>query len=483
MQRHMLLPLLLACATEPAPTVSPVAPTPPAPSARTVRVPASLTDLAARAADIDVVLISMDCLRYDRTGLAAGNEGRTPNLEALAASSVVFHDAMSPAAWTVPAHMAVFSGRWPTRHGLVNKLAPDPADPTKMVDARVSDDVPLWSETLMKAGWLGAAYTGDAGVSARFGYGRGFSAFVDDKKFGGMDHSGPPAVAWLQENKDGRLFLFFHGYDVHGQAPLPADVSARSVMPGYAGPMDGSIEEQAKLREQALATIQKPGQDPTLDGVVTADDWAFLLAIYDKKAQIADARMAQVVQTLKDTGVWDHAIVALMSDHGEEFGEHGSIDHGYSLYQEQLHVPMMLHFPGQTERVDVRETVRTIDLFPTIFDALGLPPVEGSDGASLLPFLNGEADPPGPLLAETDYRLYAHLRAIRKGDLKLILDLEDGTVQLFDLAKDPGEKTDLAKERAREASELEQELRGHLLGWRTDATAYLGRADTPIPVY
>jgi arylsulfatase A-like enzyme len=474
-----LLLALFACSS-PAPAPEAVAPEA-APAKPAPLLDPALLDLAKKAAETDVIVISMDCLRQDRTGLDPRSPEATPGIRSFAEQAVVFHDAMSSASWTVPSHMAIWTGRWPTRHGLVNKLAPD-ASGTKLVDAALRPEVKTYPETLVGKGWTAAAFTGDAGVSNRFGFGRGFATFLDDRKFGGMDHSGPPAKAWLEQHRSEQMFLFFHGYDVHGQAPLPEGTPvARG---SYSGPLDGGIQEQAKYREQALAQIKKPGDKPTLEGVLSKEDAAFLLSVYDQKIAVADSRMAEFLAALKATGAWDNSIVALVSDHGEEFMEHHSIDHGYSIYQEQLHVPFLIHFPGQKQRVDVKAPVRTIDLFPTIFDALGYEQLPDVDGRSLLPFLRGEApEPPGPLLAESDYRLFVHHRALRKGDYKLILDLSDGGVELYDLSKDPGEQQDLSKTDTRRAYEMEQELRGELLKWQTDPAVYLGRSEAPIAVY
>jgi arylsulfatase A-like enzyme len=468
----MMIWILLACnaSEKPAPTPSPVPVSTPA---------APLYSFAGQ--DLDIVVVSMDCLRYDRTGLDPKNPGKTPNLNAFADSSVVFHDAMSAAAWTVPSHMSIWTGRFPSRHGLVNKLAPGPDG--KLVDASLAENVPTHPDKLIAAGFTAAAFTGDAGVSKRFGYGRGFSEFLDDKKFGAMDHSGPPAKTWLEANKDKKFFLFFHGYDTHGQAPLPEGTDLRALDPDYKGSLDGSIGEQAKLREEALSAIQKPGESADLKGKLSKEDWHFLMSVYDEKIRRADERVGEFIQTLKATGVWDHAIVAIVSDHGEEFGEHGAIDHGYSIYQEQLHVPLMIHFPGQTKRQDIQQTVRTLDLFPTIFDALGLPAMPDIDGSSLLPLIRGMGAAPGPLIAESDYRLFVHLRAIREGNYKLILDLSDGQKQLFDLSADPGETKDLSTEQPKVAYELEQKLRAELLTWQVDPAIYLGKSEEKITVY
>lgn len=469
--------LLLACSSPPpapAPTPAPVKPAP-APVA-------DLYSLAEKAKTTNVVLISVDCLRYDHTGLDPKNHEITPHLTEFAKSAVVFRNAQSAAPWTVPSHMSLWTGRFPTRHGLINKLAVGPDG--KMGDASLRADVPTYPEKLIAAGWKGAAFTGDAGVSARFGFGRGgFDVFLDDQKFGTMEHSGPAADQWVQTNKDGHFFLFFHGYDTHGQAGLPPTVDARKLMPDYKGSLDGSIEEQAKLREQGLAAIKNPGDPSSLIGVLSKEDAAFLTAVYDKKIELADQRVGAFLDLLHTTGVWDHSIVVIISDHGEEFMERSALDHGQTLFQEQLHVPFMIHFPGQTQAVEVTEPVMTLNVFPTIFDSLGLPAVPEADGQSLLPLIRGTGPAPGPLFSESDYRLFVHLRSLRKGNYKLILNLGNGKTSLYDLAADPGETNDLAASQPKIAYEMEQELRAKMISFGTDPASYLGKAEAPITIF
>ncbi|MDP6935441.1 MAG: sulfatase-like hydrolase/transferase, partial [Myxococcota bacterium] len=181
-------------------------------------------------------------------------------------------------------------------------------------------------------------------------------------------------------------------------------------------------------------------------------------------------------------GLLDRTIVVLFSDHGDEFMEHGGLDHGASLYQEQIHVVAMIRFPGYARRHDVSTPVRTIDLFPTVFDALGRTNPAGVDGRSLIPVLRGE-ELELPLFAETDYRLFVHMRAARRDNLKLILDLQDGKKELYDLDADPGEKIDISSSDPRTTYELEQELRGWMDQTRTNPQDYLGIRQKPITLF
>lgn len=437
-------------------------------------------DLRAAQRPYNVVVISMDAVRYDRTGLGPERHPWTPNLQRLAAESVVFHNASSAAPWTVPSHLAIWTGRWPSHHGVVNKLREDPST-RALVDAALPASVETFPELLVREGFVCAAFTGGAGVSARFGYGRGFHTYLDDRRFAGMDYSLPPAIAWLRAHASERFFLFLHGYDAHGQHPLD-DVDPRAVAPDYRGPLDGSVAEQARYREQMLAAIEAPGDAASLRGALTADDGRFLRTVYDRKIEAADRRVGRFLDALRELGLLDRTLVVLLSDHGEEFLEHGALDHGHTLHEEQLHVPLLMRFPRAAGRRDVQAPVRTIDVFPTVFDALGLRGPASVDGQSLMPLVRGQPLDLN-LYAETDYRLFVHHRMVRHGRWKLVLDLSDGQMQLFDLEADPGELRD----RAADAPDALRPLQADLSRWMstlaTAPAAYRGRRDTPITVY
>ena len=436
-------------------------------------------DLSSRQKDLNVLLISMDALRYDRTGLSGNKEGLTPNLDALAEESIVFHDAVSAAPWTLPSHMSVWTARWPSVHGITNKLKLLSED--QMVPTSLSPGIETFPDILIREGWIAGGFTGGAGVQASFGFGRGFDYYLDDRYFGGLDHSIPKALEWMKAHQAERFFMFLHGYDSHGQYEL-SDASRATARRDYKGTLDGTIEENAKLREQALTAIQNPGDPPSLGSVLDEDDAKYLLALYDQKVREADQRLGSFLSEVRASGLLDRTIVIVMSDHGDEFMEHGAIDHGGTLYEEQLHVVMTMRLPGYARRHDVDAVVRTVDLFPTVFDMLGLPIPAGVDGTSLLPILRGQ----GAELtayAESDYRLFVHLRAIRKGDTKLVLDLEDGQRELYDLAKDPAEKKDASSAEPRSTYELEQALRTWMDKTRTNPQDYLGQKQKPITIF
>lgn len=431
-------------------------------------------------APLNVVVISLDAVRYDRTGLAPERPGATPNLVRFAEKAAVFHDATSPAPWTVPAHMSIWTGLFPSRHGMVNKMHPG-ADGRTLVEDALSAKIPTFPELLAKGGYTAAAFTGGAGVSGRFGFGRGFSRYVDDRRFAGLDYSMPQAITWLRENQGRPFFVFLHGYDAHGQHPVEGP--PRQVAPWYRGRLDGSIDEQARLREKGLEATRIIGQPASLAGVIDRDDGRFLRDLYDQKIEAADRHLGAFLGELASLGLADRTIVAVVSDHGDEFMEHEHIDHGHTLLQEQLHTLLLLRFPGDDRRRDVRAPVQTLDLFPTVFSALGLSAPGGIDGRDLLPTLRGVTDDQRLIVAESDYRLFVHHRAVRLGSKKLVVDLRSGRRWLYDLASDPGELTDLAPSDPGSADALDALLGSWFSSTRTRRDTFLQSSETPIVIF
>jgi arylsulfatase A-like enzyme len=431
-------------------------------------------------AQLNVIVISMDALRYDATGLSGKGPSNTPNLDQFAQEAVVFHSVWSAASWTLPSHMSMWTARWPSIHRVTNKLSLLGAE--KMAETTLSAGIETYPNLLVQQGFTAAGFTGGAGVQGRYGFARGFSTYLDDRRFAGLDYSAPAAVQWLDQHRDdGRFFLFVHGYDSHGQHPLPASV-IQSIP--YEGALDGSTEEQARLREQGLAAIQKPGDDPSLVGELGEADAAFLRDVYDRKVRQADERLGTLLGSLRQKGLLDTSIVVILSDHGDEFMEHGHVDHGHSLYEEQLHTVLLMRIPGYARRQDVQAQVRSLDLFPTIFELLGIPGPPGVDGRSLLPLMRGQPDPHArPSFAETDYRLYVHQRALRDGQYKLVLDLQDGERELYDLAADPDERKDISSAEPRRTYELEQSLRTWMGQSGTNPQDYLGMRQKPIEIF
>jgi arylsulfatase A-like enzyme len=162
--------------------------------------------------------------------------------------------------------------------------------------------------------------------------------------------------------------------------------------------------------------------------------------------------------------------------------EHGYLDHGATICEHQVHVPMMIRFPGGKGAKTVSEPVRGIDAIPTVMDALGVAAPPDIDGRSLLPMLRGEKEEL-PIFTESDYRLFVHLRGMKKGGKKFILDLGDNEKSLYDLGGDPQETKNIAEAEGVTTYEMEQSVRAWMGSMKSDPNSFLNKQEEHIKIF
>lgn len=406
--------------------------------------------------DCSVVLVSLDAVQAAHVGALGGRKGVTPRFDRLAARGVLFTQAVSPAPWTVPASMSWFTGAEPSTHKVTNKFA-DYAGKIELANLARLSGLRTLADALKAAGYATGGFTADAGVNGAFGFKQGFDVYVDSvPPFHGYERSIPEAMAWLSREKPAKYFLFLHGYDAHGQH-APIDGLDRRYAAGYKGRFDGSPRQQRDLRELGL-------EGKPLD--LGPADVAFWRAVYDEKINRADALLGVFFDYLEHTKRLDKTVVVLVADHGTEFYEHRRFDHGATLYDELVHVPLAVIVPGGPSGERVTHQVGTLSLMPTILDLLGVAPDEGlrrqMRGRSLVPDMLGRTREGQDVFLETDYRLFTRKRGLRtKEGLKYVLTVEDGKQELYDLRSDPGELKDLAASRPETAGALRLRVMGH----------------------
>lgn len=429
----------------------------------------------------NVIIIGVDTLRADHVHAFGYPLETTPNIDALASKGYSFTDAISASNWTVPSFMSIMTGVYPSVHKVVNKYVEyDPKDPKKQILSnlgQLSPQIQTLAQAMKGAGYATGGFTGDAGVSGSFGYKQGFDVYTDEKTFGGLQNSEGHALTWLDSlGKGQKFFMFFHGYDLHGQFNLAT--SSRVFVPqNYKGSYTGSPAEEAKLREAQLAGPIS----------LTTADAAFWTGLYDSKIHEADAQVGDFIAQLKTRGLLGNTIIVVVADHGEEFYEHGGIDHGQSLYDELVHVPLIIDVPNAAGGKMIPAQISTMDVGPTLFGILGISAdktfADQQLGKNLLPYMAGQESTGRDVFIETDYRDFTHQRAVRTADgWKYIITLESGKEQLYDLNTDPAEKNNLITANAQKASTLKQELEAHV---KTDLGSTLAAPASTgcLPVY
>ncbi|MCU0236540.1 MAG: sulfatase [Acidobacteria bacterium] len=275
------------------------------------------------------VVIVLDSVRADHTSLYGYPRRTTPALEALARDARVFGNAYSTTSWTLPAHASLFSGRDLLGHGVLG-----PQD-------RIREDVPLLAETFQQLGFATAAFTGGGFVDDRFGFHRGFQVysnkpggvFLKDSSERVLKHFRSFAEAHWGED----LFVFLHTYQAHAPYKFPGKFKG-AVNPGLRFNLIGPVNFLTRKRSAWF----KP---------VAADELQALIDTYDTSIYYADqALVGGVVAFLREKGAYERATIAVASDHGEEFYDHGSWEHGHSLYNELIRIPLLIKYPASRQR-------------------------------------------------------------------------------------------------------------------------------------
>jgi len=406
----------------------------------------------------NVLLISVDTLRADHLSCYGYERATSPRLDALLARGALFERATSPAPWTLPSYGSLFTGRMPGEHRAGVKARRDAlwgtaasghavpdAEKEELDQAEaMADGFDTLAGVLSGAGYRTAALVNNPFLHPGRGVSRGFGRYAvyGLKASDGVDL----ALEWIEAQAGAPWFLFLHLLDPHAPyappAPFDRTWSARSVEE-----VDGYPFTLADVR--ALA-------DPRAYRDVLVD-------MYDAEIRYTDAEIGRLLDALEASGAAAETVIVVHSDHGEELWDHGGFEHGHALWEELLHVPLGVVYPPLVPAgVRVAGRVRTIDVFPTLLDLLGLDPAahgfdpprggvrEAELGRSLVPWITGgRGDEDLVALAEAvlygpPFGAWQEAKARLEGDRKLIAGGPPETDLLFDLAYDPGETEDLA---------------------------------------
>ncbi len=375
----------------------------------------------------DIVLVVVDTLRADRTQLLGHWRKTTPNLQQMAKDAVVYEQAMSQAPWTTPSIGSMLTSRYPSSMGIHRYRVPLPASATTL------------AEVLKGAGYSTGAVVSHTYCGKKLGFAQGFDLFdenaVKDRPDAVNSQEVSSRAIDMLDELERPFFLLVHYFDPHF-AYVEHTQYAFGGAAGYTGPVESAMP---------IRTLRKMA--PRLDQA----DVDELLRIYDSEIAYTDQQIGVLLQALKSEGLYDEAVLALTADHGEEFMDHGRWGHTVRLYQESVHVPLLIKYPDGKVGLE-QEPVALVDLAPTLLAAVGLEPPASFVGRNLRNSTLAERD----LFSETSKG--ASMEAVLRGSHKLIHDKRSQTWELFDLEADPGERHDMSLRMPGELRELKQAL-------------------------
>ncbi len=427
----------------------------------------------------NVVIFLIDTLRADRMGVYGYEHPTTPFLDELARTEcVVFEDASSPAPWTLPSVVSMMTSTFLPEHGVSTD------------SRRLPEGVPTLATHLKRAGYSTGSIYHNPYAGPLSGLERDFDLCIQSTDEVGFNH----VRDWLDADPDPPFYLYLHNAVPHD----PYDPPERLL--SLYGEVSSDRRKEVEDLQRRYRKLTRQNNVRRFDGTkpdnsieqteLLAEMRALqseIEALYDGEVHHADEYIRRVVEELKKDGVWDNTLFIVLSDHGEELGEHGGFEHDQSLYEELVRVPFVVHFPrGAHAGTRVEAPVSLVDLLPTVLDAVGLEVPRNSVGHSLLPLLDDPTAPLANQMRVVSYRLnlkklYTPWKeergdenvVVREGSWKAIWNVDLDRIELFDLASDPGEENDLAgseQERAQRMREFARSQRETFLTRALEST-------------
>jgi arylsulfatase A-like enzyme len=442
--------------------------------------PPNVNALAVRPATPNIILIVMDTVRADHLSLYGYSRETTPNLRQFAREATVYRNAIAASDFTLATHATMFTGLYPDWNGAINSTVPNPIalplEPQNATLAEILRSRGYWTvETAANSGFL-APWTGltrgfaspdltrpvTLSDSNRPFYLREPAKRLISRLFDTAAFDRPHQVATdinkralhsldVAKTTNVPLFLFVNYMDAHTPyvPAAPFDVQFGSPDDVRLNP---SILHDVKLEVDARKRSLRP------------EESRYLIAKYDGGIASEDAAIDALFRRLRELGWYDNSLIIVTADHGDTFGEHGLMDHfvGF-VYQELVHVPLIVKYPGQHDARDSKELVSQVDLLPTVLEVVSAPLPHGIQGRSLMhPATNSNQvvfarGTRSPLVGLGNARFNGLHRAIFSGSLKLI-GWTAGAPELYDLDSDPQEQRNLYQPDDPRARELSNRL-------------------------
>jgi len=413
----------------------------------------------------NIIFIMADALRADHLPAYGYAQTKLPAIDSLAADGIVFTGHFGQSSWTKPQSASLLTSLYPATHA------------TYLKPHVLPDEVETLAEVLNKTGYATAGITTNINLSPVFNFQQGFDyyrylspdyfffaresssklciynmlrlvreRFFSKKKYVSHYYQDAAIVtehacAWLAKARGTSFFIFLHYMDPHD--------------PYFAHPYSG----------EAVARVSQPNPP--------AERAGYMRSLYDQEIAHMDKSLEQLFGFLKQSNLYDNALIVFTADHGEEFHDHGGWWHGTTLYDEVIHLPLIVKLPGNKHSgTRSNRTVQSIDLAPTLIEAAGGAIPSVMQGRS---FLSEKAPQDQPVFSEEDHE-HNVLASLRAFPWKLILTQEGSPrradpIQLFDLDQDPDETRNLAAERPEVVQRLRSQLEALSQQARTHAFA------------
>lgn len=406
--------------------------------------------LGCRPADVqhdsgfDVLIYVLDACRADRIGAYGYQRPTSPTIDSLAADpdAVVYTRHYVAGNWTKPVTASLFTGKYVYQHGITN-LQSEVAESRYRAEVLADEFVTL-AERFRDAGYATYGLVTSPHLAPAYGFAQGFDEYFDPEtlKVGDLGRNAR-LIDLIESRGSSPYFAYVHQNACHN--PFRPEDRDPEFMAEFGFDYDEKAREKASI-DFTTSKINHAISNGEIQ--LTAEDTRFLSLIYDAKLRKVDREVvSSMIAGLRSLERWDRTLFILTADHGEELYEHRGYTHGHALWEEVIHVPLIVKFPAGMrppnlpKRVDALTTV--VDLYPTLLELLGQPIPDGLLGRSIFDSLKG-----GLIFSQGEENW-----AVIRGKEKLIVE-GDGRKLLFDLETDPKESRDLAAARPERLRDL-----------------------------
>ncbi len=393
-----------------------------------------------------VALVIVDTLRQDALGCYGNDKAQSPHMDALAAEGARFDQAIATSGWTLPSVASMLTGTWPAMHkalGKVSRLTP------------ITEDLPVAAEIFQQQGYTTLGFANAAFLSQLLGLDRGFDVFDHQHAYNWdirrADATVDAALSAVSKRQGEKIFLLVHIFDAHLDYDPPD---------GYITPFVGDRRTPDPPVSMKECMDLRQGEDKTPP---TQADIDYLLGLYDGEIAFVDRAIGRMIDGLKELERWDQTTLVLTSDHGEEFWDHGGFEHGHTLYDELVRVPLILRSPD-AELITahtIERQVRPIDIMPTLYNMCGIQNFPSFIGESLLPDMLGQTPSRIPPAFSQGTLYGADKMSWGHEGFNVIVDrAREGAdaIELYDLTLDPLQQNDISKERPKLTARLTEEF-------------------------
>lgn len=386
-----------------------------------------------RDSNKNIILIVIETLRADHLSCYNYHRETSKNLDKLAKEGILFKRCFVQAPWTIPSLSSIFTSLYPSSHG------------NNMPGGRLSTKAKALAEILKENYFTTQAFDAAGWARSEYGFSQGFDNYNEDSSIGNEKVSSfrltDDAVRWIKLNRKNKFFLFLFYNDTHYMYTYHRGISFYK---------EKSKNVYSDMKFEKICEIKD-----SLD----EEDIKTLTGYYDGEIKLVDQSLGRLFNEMRKLGVYNNTIIIVTGDHGEEFGAHGYFGHTYTIYNDVLHVPLIIKVPGnKIKNIAVEEVVSSIDIMPTVLNLLRIKNNYNFQGTDISRFFRDVKYPAGNKISIAETWNRWPRKSIQTKEWKMTFNDINGTTyyELFNLADDPREMNNLAESYKEKLAEFKQ---------------------------